>query len=59
LIQLLERHRQHFGQSPATAKALIETGIAPVSSPASASELAAWTSVCRVLLNLHETITRY
>ena len=22
-------------------------------------ELAAWTSVCRVILNLHETITRY
>jgi hypothetical protein len=59
LIQLLERHRQHFRQSPATARALIETGIAPVSSPASASELAAWTSVCRVVLNLHETITRY
>ena len=22
-------------------------------------ELASWTSVCRVVLNLHETITRY
>jgi len=22
-------------------------------------ELAAWTQVCRVVLNLHETITRY
>jgi hypothetical protein len=23
------------------------------------AELAAWTEVCRVILNLHETITRY
>ena len=24
-----------------------------------ADELAAWTQVCRIILNLHETITRY
>jgi len=28
-------------------------------APGAATELAAWTSVCRVILNLHETITVY
>ena len=33
----------------------------PVAVPnnAAETELAAWTQVCRVILNLHETITRY
>ena len=40
------------------AKQLLHAGIAPglTKDPV---ELAAWTQVCRVILNLHETITRY
>jgi hypothetical protein len=38
---------------------LLRVGIAPVSRGIDPSELAAWTQVCRVILNLHETITRY
>jgi hypothetical protein len=30
-----------------------------VPADADAAELAAWTSVARAILNLHETITRY
>jgi len=37
---------------------LIRTGIAPVPGDIPPVELAAWTSVARAVLNLHETITR-
>jgi hypothetical protein len=37
---------------------LLKTGAAPVAKDLDKSELAAWTHVARVLLNLHETITR-
>ncbi|MGC4044148.1 MAG: DUF1553 domain-containing protein [Armatimonas sp.] len=42
----------------AAAEALVKTGIAPIPANTNISELAAWTHICRVLLNLHETITR-
>ena len=42
----------------AAAKALISVGDAPMAE-GNPAELAAWTSVARVILNLHETITRY
>jgi hypothetical protein len=37
----------------------IHVGNAPVPKSTNAGELAAWTQVCRVILNLHETITKY
>jgi len=40
------------------ADALLKVGIAPIPDKLDRSELAAWTHVARVLLNLHETITR-
>ena len=43
---------------PAAARALLGTGDSPVPADIDPAELAAWTSVARVLLNLHETITR-
>jgi hypothetical protein len=58
LIDVLEKHRKDFAEKPEEAKKLIAVGDAPVSEQVSAEELAAWTSVCRVILNLHETITR-
>jgi len=42
----------------AAAQALLKTGLAPAPTDADPSELAAWTNLARVLLNLHETITR-
>ncbi len=42
------------------ADKLLQVGLAPVPAATPIQpELAAWTSVCRVVLNLHETITRY
>ena len=55
---LLEKHRSEYAAEQASAKQLISAGEAPVSENVDQAELAAWTSVVRVLLNLHETITR-
>ena len=43
---------------PASALALIRDRRAPAPPGLDPAELAAWTSVARVVLNLHETITR-
>lgn len=58
LLQLLQRHRQHYGQNVAAARQLLQVGDHPPLASVSPQETAAWTSVGRVLLNLHETITR-
>ena len=41
------------------AAKLIAVGESPPPESIDIAELAAWTSVARVILNLHETITRY
>ena len=38
---------------------MLRTGSLPSRLDVDPIELAAYTNVCRVLLNLHETITRY
>ena len=58
LAKLLREHIEDFEAKPAEADKLIRTGIAPVPSDIPPVELAAWTSVARAVLNLHETITR-
>jgi hypothetical protein len=58
LTLLLQNHRDHFAANREAAGAIISIGISPRSKDRDAVELAAWTSVCRVLLNLNETITR-
>jgi hypothetical protein len=58
LEQLLTRHRERYASEPAAATELLSTGLAPPPKDMDAVELAAWTHVARVLLSLHETITR-
>ena len=58
LTALLTKHRTEFAAKPAEAKALLATGDTPPPKDAKPEEVAAWTNVCRVILNLHETITR-
>jgi hypothetical protein len=58
LEQLLEKHRAEFKADPNSANELLSTGAKPVPADIEKSELAAWTSVARAILNLHETITR-
>jgi hypothetical protein len=58
LRNLYHAHLMEYTEDPAAAEALVTTGIAPVPETVDRADLAAWTSVARVILNLHETITR-
>jgi hypothetical protein len=58
LTELLDKHRRQFTAKPDDAKKLLAVGDMSVSKEMAPAELAAWMSVCRVILNLHETITR-
>ncbi|MBA4063289.1 MAG: hypothetical protein C0501_06170 [Isosphaera sp.] len=58
LAGVLAKHRADFAKSPEEAKKLLAVGDAPAPAGMKPEELAAWTNVCRVVLNLHETITR-
>ena len=55
---LVEKHLAHFRADPAAAQALLKVGDSPLPADLPAADLAAWTSVARVILNLHESITR-
>jgi hypothetical protein len=59
LLKFLALQRDYYGKNEAEASKLLRTGIAPEPEKTAAPELAAWTQVCRVVLNLQETITRY
>ena len=56
---LLDRQLAEYRRDPPAAGELLKVGLSPASKGVDTVELAAWTQVCRVLLNLHETITRY
>jgi hypothetical protein len=55
---LLAKHLADFKKDLEGAKKLLKVGIAPAPADIDAAELAAWTSVTRVILNLHEAVTR-
>ncbi len=59
LLEFLTQLRQAYHEKPDDAKKLLQIGFASTPTTADPIELAAWTSLCRVVLNLHETITRY
>lgn len=56
---IYRKHRSEYDGDRLAAKQLLDMGQAPVPEDFDEAELAAWTSVARVILNLHETITRY
>ncbi|HMF17889.1 MAG TPA: PSD1 and planctomycete cytochrome C domain-containing protein [Gemmataceae bacterium] len=58
LTDLANRHGEQYRQDAKAADALLHVGDRPMPTDIPAPELAAWTSVARVILNLHETITR-
>ncbi len=58
LNRFLQEQRSGYAQQPADAGRFIAIGQWPVSATPPV-ELAAWTQVARVILNLHETLTRY
>jgi hypothetical protein len=58
LKRVFEKHLATWKKDDAAAKAFLGVGSKPMPGGMDAAELAAWTSVSRVILNLHETITR-
>jgi hypothetical protein len=56
---LLEKEKSLYAADPAFARELVKTGLSPSPKDLNVSELAAWTNIARVILNLHETITRF
>ncbi len=59
VLGLLQAERDRYRAEPERADALLKTGMAAISSKASPSEMAAWTTVARALLNKHEFVMRY
>ena len=58
LIQRLNEERLYFEQSPQSAEDLLEVGESKVQSEFPPTELAAWTVVSSLIMNLSEAITR-
>ena len=58
LLPLYEKHLQQYKADPTSADKLLAVGESKTPAGLDKTELAAWTSIARVLLNLHETITR-
>jgi hypothetical protein len=58
LTGLYARHAEQYRKEPESAAKLAAAGQAPAAKELDAVEVAAWTSVARTLLNLHEAITR-
>lgn len=58
LTALLEKHQSEFAAEKESAASFLKVGDLKSPDALDPAELAAWTNVCRVILNLHETITR-
>ena len=58
LAGLYQEHLRQYQADRKAAEQLLQVGQRSVPRELDAATLAAWTSVARVLLNLHETITR-
>jgi hypothetical protein len=58
LLGLVAEHLNEYRVDSAAADALLTVGVRPIPSDIPRAELAAWTNAARVILNLHEVITR-
>jgi hypothetical protein len=58
LARSLERHRQRFAAQPAEAEKLLAVGEAPLAAGIDTTELAAYTAVANLILNLDEAVTK-
>lgn len=59
LAEFLATQRDFYKLKPDDAVAFLKTGFSDPGTGQAPAELAAWSQLCRVILNLHETITRY
>jgi hypothetical protein len=58
MLALIEERLAAYHKEGAAADALLKAGNSPLPPNLDKAEVAAWTHVARVLLNLHETVTR-
>ncbi len=58
LMQLYKEYFQEFQSTPENAEKLLSTGESARDSKLPAADLAAWTMICHLLLNLSETVTQ-
>jgi hypothetical protein len=58
LTELYAEHEKQYQADPKSAAQLLAIGLHSVAKDANKPELAAWTSVARTVMNLHEAITR-
>jgi hypothetical protein len=58
LKRVYEKQRERFNRDPEAAKKLIRVGESPLPEGVDPAELATWTTIGNILLNLDETITR-
>ena len=58
LTKLYDKHLAEFSADSARAAEVLANGDSPVPAGLDAAQLAAWTSIARAILNLHEVVTR-
>jgi hypothetical protein len=58
LSSLFDKHLKQYTEDEKAAEELLKTGLRESDTKAKNAELAAWTSITRVVFNLHEFITR-
>jgi hypothetical protein len=58
LLHLLDQSRSHYVANPRLAVDFMDIGYTPKPKDLEAPEVAAWTTLCRAILNLNETMTR-
>ena len=58
LTALAAKHLKQYKTDAPAAAAVLKVGAKPADTKLDKAELAAWTSIARVVLNLHENITR-
>ena len=58
LLRIFDQNLSRYRQNPAAAEKLISVGESPRPASVDAAELAAWTAIGNLLLNLDETITK-
>jgi hypothetical protein len=54
----LKRHLDHYRRNPSDAAEVLRTGESPADSSLDVTELAAWTAISGLILNLDEAVTK-
>ena len=55
---LFDKHLAQYQADPKAAESLLKVGIAPLPEAAAQPELAAWTMVANLVMNLDEAVTK-